>query len=66
MIDKVSNTWTITDYNWPIDNRKNKVKQEAKSFYLFDYRDELYKHVFGGKWNLYFAPVKGTNIDIWA
>lgn len=67
MIGRV-NSWDLVNYNWPIDTRISPVrvaqeKQQQQSLYIFDYRDEPYRHVYGGPWTLFQQYTPARHID---
>jgi hypothetical protein len=69
MINSV-NSWDLINYNWSIDTRNssmkiNQEKQHRESHYIFDYRDEPYRHVYGGKWTLFSEYVPPSRISTW-
>lgn len=70
MISKV-NSWDLVNTNWPIDSRMSPTqiaqkRQQTESAYIFAYRDEPYKHVYGGPWNLFTPLAPNKYIDTWA
>lgn len=72
MITKVNpKSWDLVEYNWPVDTRNSSSKntqdtQRTKSLYIFDHRDEPYRHVYGGRWNLFPKINTSSYIDEWA
>lgn len=64
------NSWDLVNHNWPIDTRNSplqlaKDRKYMESLYLFRYRDELFTHILGGRWNLFPQQTPARYIDTW-
>lgn len=60
------NSWDLVNYNWPIDTRQVAATQTNKHYNgIFNYRDEPYRHVLGGRWSLFSEYQPSKRIDTW-
>lgn len=60
------NSWDLVDQYWPIDSRPvTRPSTPQQDNYIFNYRDEPYKHILGGRWSLFSEYRPSTRIDTW-
>lgn len=60
------NSWDLVNYNWPIDTRPvSRPSTPQPDNHIFNYRDESYLHVLGGRWSLFSEYQPSKRIDTW-